>query len=102
MYSRVTEEESAVYELSVRFGREVIRRVSHQQLVDIVYDVHVDRFLKKVMAEAMKKAWKRVFDVEIGQDEQTMATIEKMTKIFRQQSQKAYEKFYLVKVVGEA
>ena len=103
MYTRLSEEESAIYELSARFSREVMKRVSHQQYVNIVYGIHVDHFLQKVVATAMQKAWKRVFDETLGDDPKTISKVAKTVGIFREQAQKAYEKFHLVKTVtGEA
>jgi hypothetical protein len=102
MFTRLTEDESALYELSARFSREIMKRVSKQQYVDIIYGIHLNAFLQKVIATAMQRAWKRVFEQEMKDDHQTIATVEKVVKIFREQAQKAYEKFHLVNQVAEA
>ena len=102
MYTRPDKEESDIYHLAARFSRELRGKVSKAQYIDVVYGVHFVPSLQKIVNQAMNRAWKKVFGKNMGHDASTIYIVERTILVFKKQAQDAYERFHLVRIVGEA
>ena len=96
------EADPSAHEFAARYCRELRKRITRQQYIDVIYNVHVDEQLQVIMKETLHHAWLRTFGATHFSPAAKKQMIADAMKIFSQQAQEAYERFHLVQIVGEA